>query len=55
MMVLSCAYSESAHGCRILRPKDQSCWILVTPSGCKQLHMTRREARLTAAKFANKS
>ena len=51
MMILSAARSCAApNGCRIIRPSDRSCWILVSPCGrYRSQFWTRAEARQAAA------
>jgi hypothetical protein len=56
MQIISVAKSyPAANGCRILRPTDRSCWILV--SACRRyrsMFYTRKDAALAAADKASR-
>jgi hypothetical protein len=42
----------AANGCRILRPADRSCWILVSPCGrYRSQYWTRRDAETGAHRY----
>jgi hypothetical protein len=52
MQIFSIERSYPApHGCRLLRPKDRSCWILVSPCGrYRHQYVTRKIAEAEAAR-----
>ena len=49
MMILSISATYPApNGCRIIRPRDRSCWLLRLPNGRTVQYPTRRLAEAAA-------
>lgn len=51
MMILSAKTFPAPNGCRIMRPKDRSCWILIKPNNKSSQFATKKDAIIAAEKI----